>query len=72
MKFSWGVYLVSLPTLLPGFVHSGNWFIYPGQAHGIRHHQAKDKQMDWFMDYLEPETKDAYLVDKETTPAKES
>ena len=42
-----------------------DWFIYPGQAHGIRYQQARDKQLDWFMKYLEPETKDAYFSDKE-------
>jgi len=47
-------------------------FFYPGQAHGMRSRQARDKQMDWFMMYLEPETKDAYFADKKATPAKES
>jgi dipeptidyl-peptidase-4 len=41
-----------------------DWFIYPGQAHGVRSRQARDRQMDWFMTYLEPETKDAYFADK--------
>jgi len=41
-----------------------DWLIYPGQAHGIRYQQARDKQLDWFMTYLEPETKDAYFADK--------
>jgi dipeptidyl aminopeptidase/acylaminoacyl peptidase len=49
-----------------------DWFIYPGQTHGIRLQQSRDKQMDWFMTYLEPETKDAYFADKKATPAKES
>ncbi len=49
-----------------------DWFIYPGQAHGIRLQQSRDKQMDWFMQYLEPETKDAYFADKKTPPAKVS
>lgn len=30
--------------------------------------QARDKQIDWFMDYLEPETKDACLADKKNPP----
>ena len=41
-----------------------DWFIYPGMAHGIRYQQARTKQMDWFMKYLAPETKDAYFADK--------
>jgi dipeptidyl-peptidase-4 len=49
-----------------------DWFIYPGQAHGVRLQQSRDKQMDWFMTYLEPETKDAYFADKKAAPAKES
>jgi dipeptidyl-peptidase-4 len=49
-----------------------DWFIYPGQAHGMRTRQARDKEMDWFMTYLEPETKDAYFADKNTPSAKES
>lgn len=46
-----------------------DWFIYPGQAHGIGNRQARDKQMDWFMTHLGPETQDAYFADKKTTPA---
>ncbi len=38
-----------------------DWFIYPGQAHGVRYRQANTKQMDWFMKYLDPETKDAWF-----------
>ena len=41
-----------------------DWFIYPGQAHGVRALQAREKQMDWFMTYLAPETKAAYFSDK--------
>ena len=48
-----------------------DWFIYPGQAHGVRAQQARDKQMDWLMTYLGPETKDAYFADKKTPPAKQ-
>jgi dipeptidyl-peptidase-4 len=48
-----------------------DWFIYPGQAHGIGLRQARDKQMDWFMTYLAPETKDAYFADKKTPPVGE-
>jgi dipeptidyl-peptidase-4 len=33
-----------------------DWFIYPGQAHGVRLRQARDKQMDFFMTNLKPET----------------
>ena len=39
-----------------------DWFIYPGQAHGIRYPLARDRQMDWFMNYLEPEAKAAYFA----------
>jgi dipeptidyl-peptidase-4 len=49
-----------------------DWFIYPGQAHGVRYQQSRDKQLDWFMTYLEPETKEAYFADKKAPPAKES
>lgn len=38
-----------------------DWFLYPGQAHGIRFRQARQKQMAWFMKYLEPETKDEWF-----------
>jgi dipeptidyl aminopeptidase/acylaminoacyl peptidase len=38
-----------------------DWFLYPGSAHGIRHRQARDKQMNWFMRYLEPETKEEWF-----------
>jgi dipeptidyl-peptidase-4 len=48
-----------------------DWFIYPGQAHGVRLQQARDQQMDWFMTYLAPETKDAYFAAKSAPPAKE-
>ncbi len=48
-----------------------DWFIYPGQAHGVGVLQARDRQMDWFMTHLSPETKDAYFADKKTRPAKE-
>lgn len=41
-----------------------DWFLYPGQAHGIRYQQARDKQLDWFMNHLGPETKAAYFADK--------
>lgn len=49
-----------------------DWFLYPGQAHGIRYQQARDRQLDWFITHLEPETKDAYFADKKTPPAKPS
>jgi dipeptidyl-peptidase-4 len=48
-----------------------DWFIFPGQAHGVRVQQARDQQMDWFMTYLAPETKDAYFTAKSAPPAKE-
>jgi dipeptidyl-peptidase 4 len=48
-----------------------DWFIYPGQAHGVRAQQARDKQMDWFMTYLGPETKDAYFAAQKAAPAKQ-
>jgi len=41
-----------------------DWFLYPGQAHGIRYQQARVKQLDWFMYHLGPATKDAYFADK--------
>jgi dipeptidyl-peptidase-4 len=41
-----------------------DWFMYPGQAHGIRYQQSRDKQMDWFVKYLEPETMNAWFADK--------
>ncbi|MBP1768988.1 MAG: ptpA 7, partial [Candidatus Aminicenantes bacterium] len=49
-----------------------DWFIYPGQAHGIRYQQARDRQMDWFMTHLEPEAKAAYFAAKKAPPAKPS
>jgi len=39
-----------------------DWFIYPGMAHGIRYRQAYQKQMDFFMEHLEPETKDQWFT----------
>jgi dipeptidyl-peptidase-4 len=41
-----------------------DWFLYPGQAHGVRYRQARDRQLDWFMNHLGPATKDAYFADK--------
>jgi len=38
-----------------------DWFIYPGQAHGIRYSQARQKQLDFFIRHLEPETKDQWF-----------
>ncbi|MFC1726206.1 DPP IV N-terminal domain-containing protein [candidate division KSB1 bacterium] len=42
-----------------------DWFMYPGQAHGIRFSQARDKQMDWFMKYLAPETKEEWFMNRQ-------
>ncbi|MFC1502699.1 alpha/beta hydrolase family protein, partial [bacterium] len=42
-----------------------DWFMYPGMAHGIRYQQARDKQMNWFMRHLKPETMDEWFADKE-------
>lgn len=44
-----------------------DWFIYPGQAHGIRYPLARDRQLDWFMTYLEPEAKAAYFAARGVT-----
>ncbi|MCP4724460.1 MAG: prolyl oligopeptidase family serine peptidase [bacterium] len=38
-----------------------DWFLYPGMAHGVRFPQAMQKQMDWFIRYLEPETKEEWF-----------
>ena len=38
-----------------------DWFIYPGQAHGIRYSQARQKQLDFFIRHLEPETKNQWF-----------
>jgi dipeptidyl-peptidase-4 len=38
-----------------------DWFIYPGQAHGIGYRQASMKQMDFFIRHLEPETKEEWF-----------
>jgi dipeptidyl-peptidase-4 len=69
------VHPTQVMQLLDALLKAGkqlDWFIYPGQAHGVRLRQAQEKQMDWFMTYLEPETKDAYFADKKTPPDKES
>ena len=42
-----------------------DWFIYPGMGHGIGFRQARDKQMDWFIKYLEPETKEEWFKDRQ-------
>jgi dipeptidyl-peptidase-4 len=69
------VHPTQVMQLLDALLKAGkdfDWFIYPGQAHGVRLQQSRNKQMDWFMTYLEPETKDAYFAAKKTPPAKES
>ncbi len=38
-----------------------DWFIYPGQAHGIRFRQASTKRMNFFMKHLAPETKEEWF-----------
>ncbi len=38
-----------------------DWFIYPGQAHGIRFQQAGKKRMDFFMRHLKPETHEQWF-----------
>ncbi len=41
-----------------------DWFIYPGQAHGIRYAQARTQMMDWFMMYLAPSGKEEWFSSK--------
>ena len=38
------------------------WFIYPGQAHGIRYRQAGLKRMDFFLKHLAPGTKEEWFA----------
>ena len=42
-----------------------DWFIYPGQAHGIRFRQASQKRMAFFMKHLKPETMDQWFQENQ-------